>query len=345
MGGGQTHLIDLLKKIDRKQFRVFIICNDKGVYCKDFENYSDCYYAVNFRSPILCIYIIYKILLKEKPNIVHNHLLRGSILGTIAAYLAKVEKICSNLHGVIGDDKSINKIKYWFYISILGLLQQMGSRFIAVSNDMKRKLITQGIDKAKIFVLYNGVDTFKFKSYQKEDIKIPIKLIFIGRLERPKGLIYLIEAMKELESSHLTLTIVGDGGLREMLVNQVNKYQLHNIKFLGFIKDVKDLIEQHHIVVAPSLWESQGISIVEAMAMGKPVIATKVGGIPELIIHGSGGYLCEPADSKSLVEAIIKLANELENLVKFGEFNRQRVEQLFSLEKTMEQLYEVYQMD
>ncbi len=343
LGGGQTHLIDVIKHLDRSKFTVVVICDRTGAYVNDFKRYSDNCYQINFKSHLLSImYSIFKILVKESPDIVHSHLLRACIIGTISAYFARTKKIYSNLHGTVGDDKSVSNLKYWAYVGLLRRMQWLGSQFIAVSEDMKQKLIAQGIDGGKIFVIYNGVDANRFKYSTKEDIEIPIKLVFVGRLALQKGVVYLIEALKALNPAHFTLTIVGDGILSDEVKAKVVAYELSNVTFLGFIKDVQPILSEHDVFVAPSLWEGLPISFIEAMSMSMPVIATTVGGIPELIIDGKGGYLCEPANPKALADAITKLVNEPEQLIAFGKFNRQRVEEYFTVEKCINEIEALY---
>lgn len=233
--------------------------------------------------------------------------------------------------------------KLVIYRQLLFLFQYTRCGFVCVSKYEVRALRELGFSTSKLHLVYNGTNAEAFYYAPKNyEVEKPLKLLFVGRLAVQKGLPYLIDAVKDIPNNQVQLSIVGDGELAEELQTKVLKNNAKHIQFLGFVKDVRALIAQHHVLVVPSLWEVFGISISEGMAMGKAIIATRVGGIPELIQDGKGGYLCPPADAAALQKAIIKLEEKPQNITAFGAFNREYFETNFSFERTIEGFKKLY---
>lgn len=196
-------------------------------------------------------------------------------------------------------------------------------------------------------VIPNGVDIKKFKPLSEKRTDI-INILYVGRLIRRKGLKYLIQSMPTVISKTrimLKLTIIGDGPIREKLETMVKKLIVeHVIDFQGFVSE-KKLVERYQkadIFVLPSLFEGFGNVITEAMASGLPVIATRVGAIPEIVIDGETGFLVQSKDSVSLADAITKLVVDKNLRKKMGKAGRTRVEKLYSWSKIVEKYVATY---
>lgn len=343
LGGAEVQLLNVLK-VGKPDYRMIVISDDKGPLLENYIALADKVYAIPFHdNHIAAIRKIRTIIRLEKPDYVHNHLWKAILLGSVASLWYPKIGVYNQIHGVLADTDRA-KWKLFFYRMFLKFLRYKTRKFITVSDYEIQKLQAEGISSQQLSLLYNTVDVATFTPaplpYQKGQI---LKLLYVGRLTPSKGVEYLIAVMQHLKDANIELSIVGDGELRTQLEQQSKELDLDNITFLGVRRDINTLMATHHVLVAPSLWEVFGIVLAEAMAMAKPIIATEVGGIPELIIHEKGGYLCPPADAMALKDAIIKLEKQAEKMEAFGAFNRKRVETHFSLEYTTNRLKELYQ--
>lgn len=191
-------------------------------------------------------------------------------------------------------------------------------------------------------VIYNGIDTniFKPKSVKKESYGIDegkTILFFVGNLSRRKGADLLPKIMGKLGDDFLLLTT---SGLRKDL-----KRELKNIKTIGRLSE-KELVNVYNlgdIFLFPSRSEGFGLTVAEAMACGKPVVTTNCSSLPELVVDGKGGFLCEMDDVKDFADNIELLAEDENLRMKMGEFNRKRVLERFTLEKMGAEYLKIYQ--
>ena len=223
---------------------------------------------------------------------------------------------------------------------------------VAISNFVKRELIDWGVDEKNVAVVYDGVDPEKFKkqltfydllaAQQKATGNASIfRCGFIGQLSNVKGLHVLIQAIAKVQEQipQILLTIVGEGEARahlEWLIRQLNLSE--KIKLVGYKEDFLNWIWNFNLFILPSLNESLGIAAIEASACAKPVIATKVGGLPEVIESEQSGLLVAPESSDDLARAILMLYQDPAKAKRLALAGRQRVEKLFSL-ATMQQEY------
>ncbi|OGS19582.1 MAG: hypothetical protein A3J83_00555 [Elusimicrobia bacterium RIFOXYA2_FULL_40_6] len=170
----------------------------------------------------------------------------------------------------------------------------------------------------------------------------------VGRLHKQKGYKYLIEAIRiigsQTDNNNLQVIIAGDGPERMKLESTINQYNLkEKIKVTGWRTDASEIISILDIFVLPSLWEGTPNVILEAMAYGKPIISTNVGGVPELIENLKEGILVPPADSGELADKILWLA---ENRIKASEFGinaRKKVKECFTIETMINETELIYQ--
>lgn len=242
--------------------------------------------------------------------------------------------------------------------SIYALLYRLGAYwvdgFIAVSGEVKSS-IEENIGKveSKIFIIQNGVDLPKYKLHVNGEILLQNLgfhrgdkiLTVVGMLKEQKGHRYLIDAVAMFISrfANLQILIIGDGDLRSQLENQVVGLNLcNNIHFLGIRDDVPQLLAISDFFVLPSLWEGLPMALVEAMACSLPIIATRVSGSQEVIVHGETGLLVPPGNSKNLARAIIRLLSNPSDAEKMGEAARKHVEIFYNAQKQAQEHLNLY---
>ena len=224
---------------------------------------------------------------------------------------------------------------------------------IAISNGVKDVLVNSGINEEKISIVFSGID---IKKYDKEievgkirrEFGIPPGAILVGNVAQlvdHKGHKYLIDAAKTVLSKipGIYFMIVGDGELEETLRKQITANNLENHVILaGYRDDVENFLKDFNMFVMSSHLEGLCTSILDALLMGLPVVATDTGGIPDIIIDGETGLLAVPRDSASLAECIIKMINNEELQKKFINNGKNRVKKCFSSDlmvKSIEQIY------
>jgi len=214
--------------------------------------------------------------------------------------------------------------------------------FICPSQAIANLVVLSGKDKSRIHVVNNALANEKFQiepCYENKGY-----FLYVGRLEKTKGLHYLIEAMKHVPRN-VKLHIVGKGNREEDLKKQASSLGLDNIDFLGF-RSGKELEEEYKNCIAtilPCNWfENFPTTILESYAYGKPVIASKLGGIPEMIDNGISGILTEPTDINGLANAMNRLLNDKELVVNMGKAGRVKLERLFNPNVHYDKLLNVY---
>ncbi len=240
-------------------------------------------------------------------DLIHAHYLMPPGLVAILAGLLTRKKVFITLHGsdvFLLSTKKILKPIYNF------ILKQADEVFV-VSESLKEELLKTGLPeiKHKLKITWNGVDVDKFNPEKngkfKNKMGIPQEkpiVLFVGNLVQQKGVKYLLKAKKYIKKP-VIIVIVGGGPLIEDLKAMKRQEKIEDVIFTGPLDDISQVLPDAEILVLPSLSESFGIALLEAMASGKPVVATKVGGIPELV-DDDVGILVEPRDPVSLAKAI-----------------------------------------
>lgn len=261
------------------------------------------------------------------PDVIHFHY-RWSLQYTkaVISFMEKIPVVFTwhNAFGEgIGWQRPLSLINDDFFKH---LLAKKCDKVICVSNYIKRQLSNRGIPEDIMKVIYNGID-LREPSKREEDF-----ILFIGRLVHTKGIDVLVEAMEDVDTK---LLVCGKGPKSEELG------KAEGIELLGFVSEEKkyDLLRKCKFLVLPSYIESFGIVLLEAMTVGKPVVATKVGGIPEVV--GDAGIIVPPKDPKKLSVAINRLASDDELRHKLARNAEKRISS-FSWDRIALQIENVY---
>jgi glycosyltransferase involved in cell wall biosynthesis len=210
-----------------------------------------------------------------------------------------------------------------------------------------------GIPRNKTVTINNAIDLSSFDYNQncsdlRKTFGIPDshKIVgVVGRLEPQKGHIFFIQAAHEILSqcSNISFLIVGDGILKQKLVGMTKEFnQERKIYFTGIRKDIPQLLSIIDIYVMPSLWEGLPLALLEAMAMKKPIVATRVGGIQDVVEDGKDALLVPPGDSNALAEKVIFLLKRPELCLTLGTNAREKVEKKYNAELMVKEYEETY---
>src|SRR5699024_1827391 len=317
---------------------------------------------INFWSNLKSIQELFKLMRFYKYDIVHTHTPVASILGRIAAKLARTKHVIYTAHGYYFHE-GMSKKEYNLYYQIEKQFARYATDYLLLQSKEDYQLsINKKFKKSnRIIHLGNGVEIYnKFNPFiiEKEKSKelkkefnietTDIVYTFIGRFVREKGIYDLVEAFEMLAKQKPNVKLMLIGGLLESERDQEIKEALHkwklnkNIILPGFRSDIPILLDISDVFILPSYREGLPRSIIEAMAMAKPIIATNIRGCREQVINDYNGYLFEPGDIKSLMSKMLDMNVHDDKRIKMGIESRQIVEQYYDENKVLQKQIELY---
>jgi len=294
--------------------------------------------------------------LKHNPyHIVHTHNSKAGFLGRLAATMAGIPVIVHTVHGFAFHDAEPS----WRQ-TLFRTLERLASRWCDKMIFISQPLIDWGLkehvtSEEKTVKIYSGIELDRFHPVTEKDkealrkkwdiAKEDTVIGFVSKLWEGKGHLKLIEAFKriKLEIQSAKLVIVGEGYLYDHLVRRVDSLGLKDsVIFTGFQQDVPKIIATFDVAVLPSFFEGMGRVLLEAMAMEKPVVASRVGGIPDLVEHGVNGFLVDPGDVDGLTEALLKTMNDKELATTMGKAGRKKISEKFTADHMVGSIEELY---
>lgn len=349
IGGAEKLLLSTARRLNSNKYRT-IVCylKGEGALSEDFEKSGIAVIALGMRHRLdfTAIIKLVRLIKKERIGLVQTHLIHAHIIGRIAAKLVGVPVIISTEHNLYNRGG-----KYLLLNLINRITARFTDRMIAISEAVKDSIVESGrIRASRVSVIYNGIDTNEFKRINGKREEFPINpapsvVGMVARLEPQKGHRYFLKAASQVvkDIPGVKFLVVGDGPLKEKLRTQATKLGLsRDVIFAGSRRDVPQILGALDILVLPSLWEGLSNVILEAMAAGKPVVATEVGGIPEVVKDGETGLLVPPKDPDALARAIVKLLQNKELAKRMGRAGKKRVKEHFTIERTVAQTEKLY---
>lgn len=345
IGGAGRYLLNYLKYFDREKYKVSVVLPENSKLLEFIKVYQDIKiyempYMADKSYDKRCVKELKNLFLQEKFDILHTH---ASLSSRIAGRYAKIKTIISTRHCIEPEGKMpISLIK-----SFLNNL--LCDYYIAVSDAVCENLKRCGIKLSKIKKVYNGVepieklnDDEKLKIKEKYGIKDGFVFGIFARLEEVKGHRYFIEAAKEYLKKHenATFLIVGDGSLKNELQEMAE--DIPQIVFTGYVKDTKELLNITDVNVISSSSEAMSLAILEAMSLGKPTVATNVGGNPQLVKHNENGLLVEYKDAEGMCSALLKIYEDKELYEKYSKKSNEMFNSEFTAEIMVKNLQKLY---
>ena len=314
-GGAERICVEILKGLDREKFSPMLLLFKEtcaGAEMKaELKKAAIPVFTLHKRAlldPINFGRLLHKIK-KINPDILHTHL-GGDIYGRLAGKILKVPIIVSTEHNLNHDER---KRATW----LKKITAHFANKIFAVSEAVREDaIIRYKLKPEKITVLYNGIDTSLFSpendsnglASNKHQDNIIIGAL--GRLSPQKGFMSLIEAVAKTKNKNYLLKIGGEGDLEGKLKKRSKELGLINrIQLLGRV-DALNFFKQIDIFIFPSLWEGLGLAILEASAMGKPIVASKIGGVRE-ILNEESAFLFSVGDDDAMAEQIDFVINNL----------------------------------
>ena len=356
VGGMENGLVNLVNRLPKDRFRHAIIClTTSGRFAQRIDVDRCSVHELNKqegKDPAV-YFRLWKLLRDLRPDALHTR-----NLGTIdLAPLGRLAGVPVCVHGEHGWDAADPQGQSAKYRRLRRFCDRFITRYVAVSRDIAEWLSQLTKDSARrVTQIYNGVDTNRFSPkgpkaelpFRKNEDD-PLVIGAVGRLDPIKNFDILIAAVDEVLKeqpalrSTLRLAIIGDGQMAESLGRQIQELGLDTITWLpGERDDIPELLRAMDIFVLPSRNEGISNTILEAMASGLPVVATNVGGNPELIDANDSGTLIRPNDAAELASAIRDYANDSSLRDRHGTAARKRVETMFSLDSMVRSYAELY---
>lgn len=231
-----------------------------------------------------------------------------------------------------------------FKLRSLHKLYDQVDKLIAPSEAYRQILIQTGTDADRVSAIHNCIDKRFFD--QPAPTEPGKYLLYVGRVVKEKGVDTLVKAMEHIPD--VQLKVVGSGPLLPELQRIVSERRLNNVELCGFLRGDKldDVYQNCLATVLPCNWlETFGLTVIESFAFGKPVIASALGALPELIDEGETGHLVPPGNETVLAEAMVKLWNDKDNTHQMGLTAKRRAEERFTIDKYVQQHIALYEQE
>lgn len=348
-GGTELMNFSILQRIDRIRFKVVVCFLDEKGPVSDYyrrEGFEVIHLNYHHRPLPAVARDLFGLLKSHAPDILHIYGLRANILGRIAGRLAGCRNIVSAQH-------SIDPWRRWWHVWLDRLTSRWVSLYIPNTFAAAERLQkVERIPPDKLIVIHNGLDVTPFEKAipgrVRSELGISAEALVVtcvAHFRAAKGHDTLLEAVDVLRrqgiSSHLWL--VGDGELRRSIEAKAKSLGLgQNVRFLGTRTDIPDILADTDVFVLASLWEGLPGAVMEAMAVRLPVVATRVGGVPELVVDGETGLLVTAGDAEALATALERLIGDRGLCSRLGQAGHRRIVTKFRLEDKVRELEELY---
>jgi len=363
IGGPAIHTVLLTKFLEPQRFESFLVAGVEGVGEGSMSDWAAAQGVVpiiipelgreiNLVADLKVLFKLYRLFRREKPDIVHTHTAKAGFAGRLAARLAGTPIVIHTFHGHVFHGY-FNPWKTRLFIFIEQMLAHLSTRIITISPLQRQEILNFGIASPdKILIIPLGFDLDPFftcqtgRDWLRAELALgaEVKLVgIVARLTAIKNhhLFFEAAALVHQRCQNVHFVVVGDGELRAELEQYVAALQLERVAhFLGWRQDMPAIYAGLDLVVLTSNNEGTPVTLIEAQATGCPVVATAVGGVPDIVTDGQTGYLVPPNDAEALAKAILKvLADDSGSM---GRTARQVVAEQFTISRLvrdMEQLY------
>jgi len=345
--GGQNQVLNTVMGLRALGHRTMLVAHSEGALRQRAKEGLDLLpLAPKTEMDLTAAWRLSRIVKQLKPDIIHAHDPHAVAMAALALSmstqpakppLVAARRVDFHLKG--------NALSRWKY-------RQVDS-FICASEAIRQMLIGDGVPGARTVTVHEGIDIERVDAAEPANLHgefwLPHHAPIVGNvaaLVGHKGQKHLIEAARRVlpQMPDARFIIAGEGELKPALERQIKDHHLEkHVLLAGFRPDVLSLHKAFDIFVMSSVTEGLGTSLLDAMAAGKPIVATRTGGIPEVVADGETGLLVPPRDEEALADAIVRLLKDPDLRREMGEAGRVRARNLFSLERMVQNTLNVYQ--
>ena len=361
-GGAREVVLKIVDNLDKERFDVTLISGSEDMLTGDGEISNvriivipQLVRNINPVKDLIALLRLYFFMRREKFDIVHTHTSKAGIIGRTAALLSNVPIIFHMPHGSIFHSVYYGKFRLFIFSRIEKIAALYTDRIIVGSDNERDDFVNNGIgagDKYMRIPYYFIRDRFNDirvdRQAKRKELNVPegaLLLANIARLVPEKGHLFCLGAFKQVlgEIHDAVLLIVGEGRLKGDIERKIVELGLQgNVILTGFREDIPEILSAADISLHTSLWEGTPLTIAEAMSSGKAVIATAVGGIPEMISDGVNGILVRPQDTDELAKWIIRLSKDRELLANLGREAKEYARVKFNPKHVIEEINSLY---
>ena len=353
--GGAQHVVFLIAQHLRSDYDVTVACapggalierlREEGVRAVEVPELAR---NLNPWRDLRAFYKLYSWMRRERFDLVHTHSTKAGLLGRVAARLAAVPVVLFTAHGwAFAEGRAYWKRRLLAHAERLAA--RVTAKIICVSEHDRELALRWRVAKpGQLLVVHNGIDPHSFLAADGSPVREELRLgkdpvvTFVGRLAPPKDPLTLLEAIRILPEGRVLL--IGDGELRPQIERFVQERSLPGrVVMAGFRSDIPEVLAASDVFVLSSRWEGLPLTVIEAMMAGLPVVAARVGGIPELVEDGETGFLVPPSDPEALAEALQRLLEDEGLRRRMGEAGREKALRGFTLERMLAQIQRVYE--
>jgi len=310
--------------------------------------------SVSPLADLVSLFRLWKLIRKEKFDVVHTYTTKAGFIGRLAARLAGVPVVLHTIYDP-PHNSARNPLLKCFYIIMERLAATWADHLVTISyanyDEIRKKRMAP---LEKLTVIRNGIELKGYeltvdRENKRRELSIPLSAKVVGmvaRLEAAKGHIYLLQAVQEVVRAEpeAFFVLVGRGHLRDELEEAARRLGIaEHVLFTGFREDMLEIMTTFHIFTLPSLWEGLGIVLLEAMAFRLPVVASRVGGITDVVVEGETGLLVPPRDPAALAAALVVLLKDPEKRKAMGEKGYRRVAEEFRDDRVNEEMLALYE--
>ncbi len=352
MGGAEELLLSLMKLLDQEQYEAQLVCLCQGPFAQLVaENgFKVAVIPMRHKFDLSTIKPIREYLRQNQIDLVHTHGVRANLVARTAAKGVGLP-VVTTFHSVLRYDyDSVFKALIAKYLTMA--TNKYTDQFIAISGAIKEEIRALGVPEELITVIHNGLDTSKYaQPLNPAVIRSELGLdpdkptvSMIARLHPVKGHRYFLEAARKILDQGLKVQylIIGEGLYRAQIEKWIQELSLEREVFRpGYYSPIENIYQVSDLLCVPSLMEGLGLVVLEAMHFKVPVVASRIGGIREIIRHQENGWLVEPQDAEGLAHAIVTLLQDRDLALHFTEAGQQTL-QFFSPQRMARQVEQTY---
>ncbi len=351
--GPESQLAALLTSI--KNYTVKVVVLNKGRLYNELQEAGIDVTLIdeNELSFFKILEALHNLLKKDPPDILHSHRYKENLLATLVSFFGYHYYLVQTVHGTTEIHSGIKSLKLKLYLGVnYAATYLCFNHVVTVSNEIKR-FYRKFLPEKRVSAIHNAVDPKKIVP-KKNPLTVREELgvknsthLFtaVGRLVPVKDFPFLLESMFKIfeQAPDSALLVVGDGPEKESLQNLAQSLGIENrVHFLGFRNDVLDIVNSTNTVVISSLHEGIPLALLEAMSLGKPVVSTSVGGIPEVIEDRISGLLVLDRSPEAFAKKALKLFNDPKLANRLGDNAQKRIQDRFSLESQKQKFLNLY---
>jgi glycosyltransferase involved in cell wall biosynthesis len=351
-GGAETQLKNLALRLKQRGWSLSVVSMlPPSAYVEELEAAGICVYNLRMRRKVpdpRAVLRLAAIMRRERPLLIHSHTIHANLLARMTRLFVKVPVLICTAHSITEGGRP-RELAYRLTDSLADITTQ-------VSEAGKQRYIQVGaVPPHKIVCIPNGIDTSRFQPNPTVRQAVREQLgcapdafvwLTVGRLEPVKNHLGLLSAFREVAAvhPHARLLIAGQGSLQAATEQRIAELGLaERVHLLGVRRDIPELLNAADAFVLPSLWEGMPLTLLEAGAVGLPIVATDVGGNSEIVLESKTGYLVPVRDTAALAEAMLRVMR-LSDADRFtmGQAGRAHVVQNFDLERVVDRWEALY---